>query len=117
MGSLEQCAGLAEIASELQESTAEPAAGQAVKKPSKAQLVGSSNRRVVSTLAANVKGHAEALAAAGQAATGKGRAMHAAIMTLAHACATTEAAHAGVSLPAQPQSTPCHASLCVAQML
>ena len=107
------CAGLTEIASELQDSTAKPAADQAGKKQSKAQLAGSSNRKIVSTLASNVIRSPEALAVVQKAASGQGRAMHAAVVTLACAAATADVAHQGMSLPALfPEhalpSVPCH---------
>ncbi len=94
-------AGLTEIASELQDSTAKPAADQAGKKLSKVHLAGNSNRKIIGTLAANVKHSPEALAVVESAVGAQGRAMHAAVATLACCAATTDEAHQGMSLPAQ----------------
>lgn len=94
-------AGLTEIASELQESTAKSTADLAGKKPSKAQLIGNCNRKIISTLAASVRHDSEALAVVENAAKGQGRTMHAATVILAYAAASMDVPHQGMSLPAQ----------------
>ena len=89
-----------------------PAASQAGKKASKAQLAGIVNRRILTILATNVEGSAEALAVVAQAAKGQGRAMHAATVILAHTSATTDLTRQGMRLPAH-LFLPCILFLCM----
>ena len=100
------------MASELQERTAKSAADLAGRKLSKIQLIGNSNRKIISTLAANVRHDQDALAAVEKAVRGPGSSMHAAMMILACAAASMDAVHQGMSLPAQflKQALPCLSS-------
>ena len=84
-------AGLEELAPE-----AEGSLGKEAKKDgkaaSRAQRVSETNRKIIRALASNVMSNSAALASATDAARGRGRAAHAAVLVLAHA--TAEASNA-----------------------
>ena len=88
-------AGVEKIASEVQESKGEPAAGEGSKKASKAQHVGDMNRKLIGALAENVQAQADAMASARDIASGQGRAAHAAVLALACASESTDKSQRG----------------------
>jgi hypothetical protein len=89
-------AGVEKIASELQDGQAKPAAGEGGKKASKAQHVGSVNRKIIGVLAENVRAQADALTSAWGIARGQDRAAHAAICALACALGSTDMSQQGL---------------------
>ena len=99
-------AGVEMIASEVQESTGKPAAGEGSKKASKAQHVGDVNRKLIGALAQNVQAQADAMAFARDIASGQGRAAHAAILALACASESTDKSQQGGLFAVWLQASP-----------